>query len=62
MAAELIATVLPDGKVLAAKLGRLLRDKTVLQYGNYCTTSKALEMLRLARALVESMDEVHQLN
>ncbi len=60
-AAGLVATVLPDGKALAVKLNRLLRDKSLLQYGSYCTTSKALEMLKFARALVESMDQTHKL-
>ena len=61
MAAVLLATVLPDGKALAVKLSRLLRDKSLLQYGSYCTTAKSLEMLKRARALVESMDQTHML-
>lgn len=60
-AVALVGTVLPDGKTLGAKLNRLLSDKTLLQYGGYCTTPKALEMLKLARALVESMDQIHNL-
>ena len=62
MAAALIATVLPDGKALAVRLSRLLRDKSLLQYGSYCTTAKSLEMLKLARALVESIDQTHKLS
>ena len=62
MAAALLATVLPDGTALAVKLRRLLRDKSLLQYGGYCTPAKSLEMLKLASALVESMDQVHKLS
>ena len=62
MAATLIATVLPDGKALAVRLSRLLRDKSLLQYGSYCTTAKSLEMLKFARALVESIDQTHKLS
>ena len=62
MAAALIATVLPDGKALAVRLSRLLRDKSLLQYGSYCTTAKSLEMLKFARALVESIDQTHKLS
>ena len=62
MAAALVSTVLPGGKALAVKLNRLLLDKSLLQYGSYCTTAESLEMLKLARALVESMDQTHKLS
>ncbi len=62
LAAALVSTVLPDGKALAVKLNRLLRDKSLLQYGSYCATAKSLGMLKHARALVESMDQTHKLS
>ncbi|GAA4672381.1 hypothetical protein GCM10025780_15700 [Frondihabitans cladoniiphilus] len=49
-AADLLATVLPQGRLLAVKLRRLLRDKSQLQYGTYCTPARASEMLRHARS------------
>lgn len=54
-AGDFLATVQPGGKGLAVKLRRLLKDRTLLQYGNYCTPSKADDMLRNARALIEAL-------
>lgn len=36
-AVELLATVRPGGATLARRLRRLSKDKSLLQYGGYCT-------------------------
>jgi len=54
-AIKLLASVVPDGKLLGLKLQRLLRDKSVLQYGGYSTGAKAEEMYRQADNLVTAM-------
>ena len=60
-AVKLLASVVPDGPRISAKLGRLLGDKTQVQYGNYSTKSKAETMLRNARELIDSMTNVHNI-
>jgi len=54
-AVELLATVKPDGTTLAGKLRRLLKDKSLLQYGGYCTPAVAGTAVRDAQALVDAM-------
>jgi hypothetical protein len=54
-AVELLATVKPDGSTLAGKLRRLLKDKSLLQYGGYCTSAVARTAVRDAQALVDAM-------
>ena len=54
-AVELLATVKPDGSTLASKLRRLLKDKSLLQYGGYCTPAVARKAVRDAHALVDAM-------
>ena len=39
---ELLATVKPDGSTLAGRLRRLLKDKSLLQYGGYDAARKPL--------------------
>ena len=60
-AADLLTTVQPDGAVLAAKFRRLVADKTLLQYGGFCTAKTAGEMTKCARDLIDSMASVHGL-
>lgn len=60
-AADLLRTVLPDGEALAKKLLRLVRDKSLLQYGGFCTTKTAAEMVKQAKSLIDSMTTVHLL-
>jgi hypothetical protein len=54
-AIELLATVEPEGSTLAGKLRRLLKDKSLLQYGGYCTSAVARTAVRDAQALVDAM-------
>ena len=54
-AVELLATVKPDGSTLAGKLRRLLKDKSLLQYGGYCTPAVARKAVRDAQSLVDAM-------
>ena len=54
-AVELLATVKPDGSTLAGRLRRLLKDKSLLQYGGYCTSAVARTAVRDAQALVAAM-------
>lgn len=54
-AVELLATVKPDGATLAGKLRRLLKDKSLLQYGGYCTPAVARKAGRDAQSLVDAM-------
>lgn len=60
-ATTLLSSVLPDGPALSTRLSRLLRDKSLIQYGGYCTATKAEDMIRQAKFLVESMTTVHRL-
>ena len=55
-ATTLIKTVQPDGVRLANKLRRLLSDKTLLQYGTYCTPVTAEQAVRDAKVLVDALD------
>jgi len=52
---ELLATVKSGGSTLASRLRRLLKDKSLLQYGGYCTPAVALTAVRDAQVLVEAM-------
>jgi len=52
---ELLATVKPGGSTLASRLRRLLKDKSLLQYGGYCTPAVARTAVRDAHVLVEAM-------
>lgn len=52
---ELLATVKPGGSTLASRLRRLLKDKSLLQYGGYCTPAVARTAVRDAQVLVEAM-------
>lgn len=54
-ATALLASVQPDGTRLANKLGRLLSDKTVLQYGTFCTRATAAQAVRDAELLVDAL-------
>lgn len=54
-AVELLATVKPDGSTLAGKFRRLLKNKSLMQYGGYCTTAVARTAVRDAQALVDAM-------
>jgi hypothetical protein len=54
-AVDLIATVVPNGLVLATKLRRILKDKSLLQYGGYCTPAVARVIVRDAQVLVDAM-------
>ena len=54
-AVELLATVKPDGSTLAGKRRRLLKDKSLLQYGGFCTSAVARTAVRDAQALVDAL-------
>jgi len=54
-AVDMLATVKPDGSTLAGKLRRLLKNKSLLQYGGYCTSAVARTAVRDAQALVDAM-------
>ena len=54
-AVELLATVKPGGSTLASRLRRLLKDKSLLQYGGYCTPAVTRTAVRDAHVLVEAM-------
>ncbi len=54
-AVDLLATVQPDGSKLAGKLRRILKDKSLLQYGGYCTSAVARTAVRDAQSLVDAM-------
>lgn len=54
-ATALLKTVAPDGADLSAKLGRLLSDKSILQYGTYCTRPTAERAVKDAEALVRAL-------
>lgn len=56
-AIQLLATVMPDGPKLSAKLRRLLTDKTLLQYGGYCTPAVARSRAKDAQTIVEAMSK-----
>ena len=54
-AVELLATVKPDGSTLAGTLRRLLKHRSLLQYGEYCTPAVARTTVRGAQSLVDAM-------
>jgi hypothetical protein len=47
----------PDGPALSSKLRRLLKDKSLLQYGGYCTPAVARTAVRDAQTLVDAMSD-----
>ncbi|GAA4626526.1 hypothetical protein GCM10023113_23820 [Cellulomonas oligotrophica] len=53
----MLSRVQPDGSRLAARLRRLLSDKSVLQYGTYCTRATAERATHDARLLVDALDQ-----
>lgn len=55
-ATTLLERVQPNGAQLASKLGRLLSDKTILQYGTYCARAVAAKACRDAQVLVAALD------
>ena len=54
-AVELLSTVEPGGSALASRLRRLLKDKSLLQYGGFCTPAVARTAVRDAQALVDAL-------
>jgi len=54
-AVELLSTVEPGGSALAGRLRRLLKDKSLLQYGGFCTPAVARTAVRDAQALVDAL-------
>ena len=56
-AVALLASVRPDGPTLSKKLSRLLANKTLLQYGGFCTRAVAAEMIGCAQDLIEGLDK-----
>ncbi|GGF21542.1 hypothetical protein [Subtercola lobariae] len=60
-AAAQLATVEPDGVALSKRLMRLVKDKSLLHYGGYCTSTKAAEMTRQAYELVVALASTHGL-
>lgn len=55
-ASDMVKRVRPDGPSLAAKLGRLLSDKSILTYGAFCTRATAERAVRDAAAVVAALD------
>ena len=55
-AVGLTATIDPGGKELSQRLLRLLRNKTTLQYGGFCTAATAQQTVTQAAALVDALD------
>jgi hypothetical protein len=47
--------VLPGGPALATRFTRIVKDKSLLQYGTFCTPARALAILKDARALVDAI-------
>lgn len=56
-AAALLRQVRPDGEQLARRLSRLLNDKTLFQYGTFCTRAVAQRAHDDAAVLVRALDE-----
>jgi len=54
-AGMLLKSVLPGGPTLATRFARVVKDKSLLQYGTFCTPARALAILKDARALVEAI-------
>lgn len=57
-ATGMLATIQPDGAALAKKFARLMKDKTLLQYGGFCTRNRAVEMIAVATDVVDAMDDL----
>ncbi|NTW42406.1 MAG: hypothetical protein HGA44_21445 [Cellulomonadaceae bacterium] len=55
-AITMLAMVRPDGSVLSKRLARLLNDKSLLQYGAFCTHGTAARACKDAQALVDALD------
>jgi hypothetical protein len=56
-AVALLKTVLPGGSAFATRFARIIRDKSLLQYGTFCTPARALAILKDARVLVAALDD-----
>lgn len=54
-AVALLKTARPEGPALATAYSRLLSQKTLVQYGDWCTPRKAAEAVRRARLLVDAL-------
>ena len=48
--------VRPDGPALSRKLSRLLNDKSIFQYGTFCTRAVAEKACKDAQALIAALD------
>lgn len=55
-AIAMLRAVRPDGAALARHLNALLNDKTLLQYGTFCTDNAADAARKHAEALVDALD------
>lgn len=53
---SMLKTVRPDGASLARHLSSLLNDKTLFQYGTFCTFSAADVARKHAEALIDAPD------
>ena len=51
----LLATVEPGGSMRASKVRRLLKDKSLMQYGDYCTSAVARTAVRDTQVLAQAM-------
>ncbi len=56
-AIAMLKGVRPDGPALARHLGALLSDKTLFQYGTFCTLKAAEGARKHAEALIEALDK-----
>jgi len=57
-AVKVLKTVPHSGPRLAAKLARLLSDKTELTYGGFCTRAEAARATKDAGAFIEELDRL----
>ncbi len=55
-AVAMLKQVRPDGTRLAGKLGRLLSDKSLFQYGTFCTRTTAEKAAKDAQVLMDALD------
>ena len=55
-AVAMLNMVRPDGPALSRKLSRLLNDKSVFQYGTFCTRAVAEKACKDAQALIAALD------
>lgn len=55
-AVAMLRNVRPDGPELARRLHRLLNDKTLFQYGTFCTSNAAEAARRDAEALILALN------